>query len=479
MESNSSDHAPHIRPTVLVVDDDAGLRESFRVILEDEYEVLGAADGLAALDVLRSRQVDLVLLDIRLPDMDGIEVLDRLKNLDAQVEVILVTAVKTVRTAVAAMKLGAFDYLTKPFDEEEVLGLIRRALERRALEREVVFLRSELARARDFDQLVGQHVEMQKLQQIISQVARTTSTVLITGESGTGKELVARAIHRQGPRHDKPFVPVNLPALSETLMESEIFGHERGAFTGAYQRKLGKFEAASGGTLFLDEIGALKPELQAKLLRVLQEREVERVGGTRAIKVDVRVIAATNVDLKSAVANHGFREDLYYRLNVVPIRVPALRDRRQDIPLLADHFIRKYNQAFNKRVERLSAEALAVLDAYAWPGNVREFQNAIERLVTLVDGPVIESSDLPLELALGDRNARAAGTDGLPLKRAREEFERQMIARVLERVRWNQSEAARLLGMHRNTLKLKVAKWGRHPSRFSAATGPVREVDGD
>jgi DNA-binding NtrC family response regulator len=459
MEVNPPEYPQRIRPTVLVVDDDPGLRDSFRVILEDDYEVLDVPDGLGALEILRSCQVDLVLLDIRLPEMDGIEVLERIKNLDEQVEVILVTAVKTVRTAVAAMKLGAFDYLTKPFDEEELLALIPRALERRALEREVVFLRSELARARDFDQLVGQHAEMQRLYQVIAHVARTTSTVLITGESGTGKELIAQAIHRQGPRRDKPFVPVNLPALSETLMESEVFGHERGAFTGAYQRKLGKFELANGGTLFLDEIGALKPELQAKLLRVLQEREVERVGGTRTIKVDVRVIAATNVDLKKAVSDQRFREDLYYRLNVLPIHVPPLRERREDVPLLAEHFIRKYNREFKKHVERLAPDALAALERYAWPGNVREFQNVIERLVTLVDGPVIESNDLPLELALGDNKARTAAADGVSLKKTCEEFERQMVLRVLERVRWNQSEAARLLGLHRNTLKLKLAKW--------------------
>ena len=464
MEQNLPAGAQRIRPTILVVDDDPGLRDSFRVILEDEYEVLDVPDGLGALEIVRSCQVDLVLLDIRLPEMDGIEVLERIKALDEQLEVILVTAVKTLRTVVAAMKLGAFDYLTKPFDEEEILALIRRALERRALEREVVFLRSELARAQDFDQLVGQHVEMQKLYQLIAHVARTASTVLITGESGTGKELVARAIHRQGPRRDKPLVPVNLPALSETLMESEIFGHERGAFTGAYQRKLGKFELANGGTLFLDEIGALKPELQAKLLRVLQEREIERVGGSRSIKVDVRVIAATNVDLKKAVSDRTFREDLYYRLNVLPILVPALRERREDLSLLADHFIRKYNREFKKRVEGLSADALVALQDYPWPGNVRELQNVIERLVTLVDGPVIELKDLPLELTLADNRVRARGAEGLPLKRACEEFERQMALRVLERVRWNQSEAARLLGLHRNTLKVKLAKWKKRSS---------------
>ncbi|MBI4242161.1 MAG: sigma-54-dependent Fis family transcriptional regulator, partial [Candidatus Rokubacteria bacterium] len=259
------------------------------------------------------------------------------------------------------MKLGAFDYLTKPFDEEEVLSLVRRALEKRALEREVAFLRSELARRHDFDQIVGQHPDMQKLYQVTSQVALTASTVMITGESGTGKELIARAIHRQGPRRDKPFVAVNPAAISEALMESELFGHERGAFTGAHQRKLGKFELAQGGTLFLDEIAALKPDLQTKLLRVLQEREIERVGGTQSIKVDVRIIAATNTDLKKAVSTGSFREDLYYRLNVVPIVVPPLRERREDIPALVDHFVRRYNHEFRKHIAGVSPDALAAL----------------------------------------------------------------------------------------------------------------------
>jgi len=332
-------------------------------------------------------------------------------------------------------------------------------LQKRALEREVVFLRSELERTRDFDKLVGQHAEMQRLFQLIAQVARTASTVLIIGESGTGKELVAQAIHRQSARRDKPFVPVNLPALSETLVESELFGHERGAFTGAYQRKLGKFELANGGTLFLDEIAALKPELQAKLLRVLQEREIERVGGTRSIKVDVRVVAATNVDLRKAVSTQTFREDLYYRVNVLPINVPPLRARREDIPLLADHFIRKFNHEFKKHIEGLSPAALVALEEHPWQGNVRELQNIIERLVALVDGPVIELNDLPLELTLADHKTRAGVAAGLSLKEACGEFERQMILRVLDRVKWRQSEAARLLGLHRNTLKMKLAKW--------------------
>src|SRR5881296_4493359 len=262
------------RPVILVVDDDPGVRESFRLILEDHYDVLDVPDGPRALDVASASQIDLVLLDIRLPGMDGIEVLERIKAIDEAVEVILVTAVKTVRTAVAAMKLGAFDYLTKPFEEEELLSLVRRAVEKRSLEREVTFLRGELARRHDRDEIIGEHPEMQKLARLVTQVARTTTTVLITGESGTGKELIARAIHHRGPRHDKPFVPVNPAAMPEALVESELFGHEKGAFTGAHQRKLGRFELAQGGTLFLDEIGLLRAEVQAKLLRVLQEREI-------------------------------------------------------------------------------------------------------------------------------------------------------------------------------------------------------------
>ena len=447
------------RPVVLIVDDDPGIRESFRLILEDHYDVLDVPDGPSALDVVRASQVDLVLLDIRLPEMDGIEVLERIKAIDDGVEVVLVTAVKTVRTAVAAMKLGAFDYLTKPFEEDELLTVIGRALAKRSLEREVTFLRSELARTQDTDDIVGQHPSMQQLHRLIGQVARTTATVLVTGESGTGKELIARAIHRQGPRCQKPFVAVNPAAIAETLIESELFGHEKGAFTGAYQRKLGRFELAQGGTLFLDEIGALKAELQAKLLRVLQEREIERVGGTRAIKIDVQVIAATNVDLKDAVGRGAFREDLYYRLNVVRVEVPPLRARAGDIPLLVGHFIRRYGRAFNKRVERLSPEALAALQEYRWPGNVRELQNVIERSVVLAEGPVIQLNDLPVDVLLPEHRRMVREADRLPLKSATEDFERQIVLRVLERVKGNQSEAARILGLHRNSLKRMLERW--------------------
>ena len=449
-----------LRPVILVVDDEPNVRESFRLVLEDAYEVIDVPDGARALDAVRASPVDLVLLDIRLPEMDGIEVLERLKAIDEGVEVILVTAVKTVRTAVAAMKLGAFDYVTKPFDEDELLSLVRRALQKRSLEREVTFLRGELARQHDREDIVGEHPEMQKLSRLITQVARTTSTVLITGESGTGKELIARAIHHRGPRRDKPFVPVNPAAIPESLVESELFGHEKGAFTGAHQRKLGRFELAQGGTLFLDEIGLLRPEVQAKLLRVLQEREIERVGGTHAIKIDVRIVAATNLDLKRAVATSAFREDLFYRLNVVPITVPPLRDRIEDLPLLVDHFIRRYNHECNKRIEALTPDALAALGTYSWPGNVRELQNIVERTVVLVDGPLISAVDLPLDLTISPTRPRSTSDKRrVDLNEASDRFERLIVQRVLEEARGNVSEAARVLGLHRNSLKVKLARW--------------------
>jgi len=448
------------RPVVLVVDDDPGVRESFRLILEDHYDVLDAPDGPSALDAVRASEVDLVLLDIRLPGMDGIEVLERIKTLDEGIEVILVTAVKTVRIAVAAMKLGAFDYLPKPFEEDELLSLSRRALERRALEREVAFLRSELARAHDSDDIVGRHPAIEKLHGLITQVARTSTTVLITGESGTGKELVARAIHRQSPRREGPFIAVNPAAIAETLIESDLFGHEKGAFTGAHQRKLGKFELAQGGTLFLDEIGTLRADLQAKLLRVLQQREVERVGGTRPVTIDVRFIAATNANLKEAVGSGAFREDLYYRLNVVPVVVPPLRERIQDVPLLVEHFIRRDNRRFHKRVDGLSPDALAALNAYRWPGNVRELENVVERCVVLAEGPIVQLNDLPLDVSLPQQATKVRAAEALPLNEATDQFEQQIVLRVLERVGWNLTEAGRILQIHRNSLRVKLARWG-------------------
>jgi len=305
---------------------------------------------------------------------------------------------------------------------------------------------------------------MKALRQQLTLMAATNGRVLIFGESGTGKELIAKAIHTNSTRRDRPFVPVNPAAIVESLIESELFGHERGAFTGAVQKKLGKFELAQGGTLFLDEIASLKAEPQIKLLRVLQEREIERVGGTRRIPVDVRIIAATNIDLKRAVASQSFRADLFYRLNVVPIAMPPLRDRRGDVPLLVEHFIKKYDQQFGKRLAGVSPEALAALEDYHWPGNVRELQNVIERSVALVEGPLIQLQDLPMDVMLGERHSRD-GESALPLAAAVDQFERSLVQKVLDRVTWNQSEAAEILGLHRNTLLRKIAKWGLAPSR--------------
>ena len=338
------------RPVALVIDDEEGVRESFRVIFEGEFEVLEADQGVKGLEVLRSRRVDVVLLDVRMPGPPGPTFLPQILALDDRIAVIIVTAVKDVRTAVEAIKGGAYDYVTKPFDVDEILALVRQAAERRVLEREVHYLRAELDRAQGFDALVGRHPSMVRLYELIAQVAQTPATVLIAAESGTGKELVARAIHRQGPRRAQPLVAVNLAAIPDTLLESELFGHEKGAFTGAHARKMGKFELAHGGTLFLDEVGTLRVDLQAKLLRALQEREIERLGGGRTIPVDVRIIAATNVDLKAAVRARTFREDLFYRLNVVPLTIPPLRARKDDIPILVDHFLRKYSREFKKDV---------------------------------------------------------------------------------------------------------------------------------
>ena len=400
MSADSEPSRP--RPVALVIDDEQGVRESFRVILEGEFEVLEADEGAKGIEVLRSRRVDVVLLDVRMPGPPGPTFLPQILALDEGIAVIIVTAVKDVRTAVETIKGGAYDYVTKPFDVDEILALVRQAAERRALEREVHYLRAELDRAQGFDALIGRHPSMVRLYELIAQVAQTPATVLIAAESGTGKELVARAIHRQGPRRAQPLVAVNLAAIPDTLLESELFGHEKGAFTGAHARKMGKFELAHGGTLFLDEVGTLRVDLQAKLLRALQEREIERVGGTRPIRVDIRLIAATNRDLESVVADGQFREDLYYRLNVVSVRMPALRDRQEDIPVLARHFVSRYGDEAGRVVRGLSPEAEMMLQNHSWPGNVRELQNVIERAIVLGSGDLVLPGDLPAGLVKND-----------------------------------------------------------------------------
>jgi DNA-binding NtrC family response regulator len=454
------------RGTVLVVDDEPDVRVSLRAMLEERYEVLEAETGARAVELVRAHDVDLVMLDQRMPDELGLEVLPQLKAVDPSTVVVLATAVHDVRTVVDALKLGAYDYVVKPFDVEDVLRLARRALEKRALEREVLSLRSSLASpaasAGDFEGMVGRHPEMVKMYEVISRIAPTPTTVLITGESGTGKELVARAIHRRSPRQGQPFVAVNVAAIAETLIESELFGHEKGAFTGAHARKMGKFELAHGGTLFLDEISSLRADLQAKLLRALQEREVERVGGVRPVAVDVRVLAATNVNLRQAVRERTFREDLYYLLNVVPLTLPPLRERRADIPRLVEHFVRKVARECQRDVHGVSAGALDALTAYAWPGNVRELENVIHRAVVLARGPVLQLQDVPLDVAMPETGGGIDADHALPLREACDQFERQYVLRTLERLGWNVSRTARRLGIHRNTVLVKLAGWGLH-----------------
>jgi DNA-binding NtrC family response regulator len=356
-----------IKPSVLIVDDELGARQSLEVVLEDRFQVVSAENGKQALEILKEMDVNVVLLDVHMPDMDGLEVLQRIKELNDSVDVIMVSALNLARKAVDAIKLGAYDYITKPYEPEDLISTVDRAINKQKLHRQVTLLRKEVEECRGFDQIIGQHKKMLEIFDLIRKVAYTSTNVLITGESGTGKELIARSIHRQGNRRESPFVAINCAAIPSELMESELFGHEKGAFTGAHTRTIGKFEYANGGTLFLDEISTLRPDLQAKLLRVLQEREIERIGSNRPIKIDFRVIAATNTNLGDAVSKGIFRQDLYFRLNVVPIPIPPLRERRDDISLLARYFLNKFNNAFNKKVAGFTEKALDALARYHWP----------------------------------------------------------------------------------------------------------------
>jgi len=442
----------------MVVDDEINILESFKTLLEESYNVRTATNGKECLQKLEEENANVILLDIMMPGIDGIETLRKIKEKDESLEVIMVTAVRTVKTAVQAMQLGAYDYIVKPFDIDEVLIIIEKALEKQGLTREVTYLRSEVKKPTGQDNIIAApNSKMRAAYEIAIEVAKSDTTVLITGESGTGKELIARAIHYNSHRKDKPFIAVDCAALPETLIESEFFGHEKGAFTDATKQKLGKFELAHEGTLFLDEIGNLKPEIQIKILRALQEREIQRVGGTKTIKVDIRIITATNVNLKQAIKEGKFRTELYYRLNVVPIFLPSLRERKEDIPLLVNHFLKIRNREFNKHIKRLSPQAMDYLIDYNWPGNVRELQNVIERLVALGKDTIISKERLPLDILLGRDKAKSdMRPEGTLFKEARSWFEKQFILSVLDKANWNQTRAAKLLGIHRNTLILKM-----------------------
>lgn len=455
-----------MKPTILAVDDESSVLESFCVALEDDYRIIPVSDGEAALEALETHNIDLVLLDIMMPGMDGIETLRRMKETDSEVDVIMVTVKKDAESAVTCMKLGARDYICKPFQIEELVRTIERELEAKELRRENRLLRYEIQeRSRD-GQMVFRSPRMQELSNTIVKIAPQDSTVLITGETGTGKELVALEIHRRSRRCHRPLCIVNCAAIPSELIESELFGHERGAFTSAYRQVIGKFEMASGGTLLLDEISALPLEAQSRLLRVLQEHTIQRVGGTRVIPVDVRVLAITNMDLKEAISQSRFREDLYYRLNVLPIETPPLRERKEDIPLLVNHFLDRFNRKTEKHVEGLSLEAMKCFMAYEWPGNVRELEHLLERLVILAENRWISQENLPIELRTAKEieDVLQKIEHGASLKEAIRAFEQRYIEAVLQKTGGNRGQAADLLGIHRSTLALKTQQLDLGPS---------------
>ncbi|MFC1844503.1 sigma-54-dependent transcriptional regulator [Thermodesulfobacteriota bacterium] len=454
--------------TILVVDDEPNYLIVLSELLKDEgFEVLTARSGDDGLKIVEETDLDLVITDMRMPKMDGLELLKAIKNYNKDLPVIMITAFGEVEKAVVAMQAGAFNYLAKPFNNEELLVNIRKAIEHYSLLRENLRLRGEARVRYGFASIVGKNARMQEIYHLIEKVAPTSASVLITGESGTGKELVARAIHINSPREKDPFISVNCAALPETLLESELFGHERGAFTGATSLRKGRFELADTGTLFLDEIGDIPLPLQAKLLRVLQERSFERVGGVKAIKVNVRIITATNRDLKDEVDKGNFREDLYYRLNVLHIHLPPLRERADDIPMLTDYFINKFLKLLNKPDLKISGDALRYLTGYSWEGNVRELENTIERAAILCSGDVIQLDDVHPDIVDGE-NAENWSPDGdfekflpsnLPLPEVLRGVEEQLLKRALEDANHVQARAAENLGITKSLLQYKMKKY--------------------
>jgi two-component system response regulator AtoC len=441
--------------SVLIIEDEKIMRVSLADMLKAEgYTVLTAEDGASGILALSRGEFSLVITDVRLPDVSGIGILKKAVQDNPSLPVIVMTAYGTIDDAVEAMRLGAFDYITKPFAMEELLIVVRRALETRHLTEENIRLKKELSEALNFPSIIGESRAMWQVLALLEKVSRTDSTVLLLGESGTGKELIASTIHYQSSRKDKPLIKVNCAALPDNLLESELFGYEKGAFTGAASRKPGRFEMADSGTIFLDEIGDLPPLTQTKMLRVLEERSFERLGGTESLRVNVRIIAATNKDLSKEIKKGAFREDLYYRLNVIPIEIPPLRERHDDIPLLIDRFVQKFNDQYGLTV-KFSQGAVTELCRYAFPGNVRELINIIERGVTLADGGVVDRKDLPPHV-LKDKGAR---TRLLPLAEVAAEAEKSHILRILKVTQGNRTQAAEILGISRKTLWEKMSNY--------------------
>jgi len=453
-------------PTALVADDEAGMRESVaRALRREGFQVTAVEDGAAALDALRRAPVDLLVADLRMPGLDGLELLRAAKLVAPDTEVVVLSGHATVEEAVEAMKEGAYDFLTKPFDRAPLVRVARQAVERRRLVLENRRLQRRLADLAGAEELVGRSPQIQEVLRLVKQVAPTTTTVLIQGESGTGKELVARAIHQLSPRRERPFVRVNCAALPDTLLESELFGHEKGAFTGAVARRQGRFEVADGGTLLLDEIGDLSAVAQAKVLRVLQEGEFEPVGASRTVRVDVRVLAATNQDLTRLVGEKRFREDLYYRLHVISVTVPPLRERREDVTLLAQHFLQRFAARNHRTLEGFTEAALARLADYAWPGNVRELEHAVERAVVLAQGPFVDVGDLPEAVGQAEPSSRVVPIPiGMPL----EEVEQRLIEETLRQTKGDKELAAKLLGIASRTIYRKLKE-----------RGEARDADGE
>ncbi len=462
---------------VLLVDDESSVLSSLKMVLEPSFEVVCTENGEEGLEAFRRQTPNLVLLDVMLPGADGLSVLQTIRLEDRNVPVIMLTGAKNVKTAVDAMKMGAADYVSKPFDVDELRLIVARTLEAQDLEREVRHLRAQVSNRYAFHQLIGKSQTMQDVYSKIEQVADSRTTVLITGESGTGKELVARALHYNSARRDRPLIAINCAALPETLIESELFGHERGSFTDAVARRVGQFELAHTGTLFLDEIGDLSPATQAKLLRVLQSREFTRVGGVQPIKVDVRFVAATNRPLDDLTREGKFREDLYYRVNVLAIYLPALRDRGEDIPLLAKHFLAKKAEEEGRPQQEFSKEVLELMSRYPWPGNVRELENVVEQALIWSQGlPVIAPEHLPKSLHTDTRSSSLredtlAGR--ISLEHAVMEFEREIILDALKRTTYVQTHAATLLGISRRMLKYRMDSLGiSRPEAQSVADEP-------